>query len=291
MNQLHVTGKQKIGNFEFIGIEGGFGEGKKALLVKDIAKIHQTEVKRVNELINRNIRRFIEGVDLIDLKQAVSNDLFSDYGFTKAQWGNANNIYILSERGYFKLLKILEDDTAWDIYDQLIDNYFNYRKTVQSIGSDMSDLDVRRMNATARLENARVRKAKLLAELANDSRSDVNRAILHDKATEVLTGEKLLEMPKLNSKFYSAHEIAKKLGIHSKTGNPHETAVSQLIQKYILLEDDETEFFLGSTDNWSGDVTKYAESVIDKVESWLMSKDYPSVIKSNGKNYHVKYEF
>lgn len=33
----------------------------------------------------------------------------------------------MSERGYFKLLKILEDDAAWGIYDQLIDNYFNMK--------------------------------------------------------------------------------------------------------------------------------------------------------------------
>ena len=46
--------------------------------------------------------RFRTGIDLLDLKQVISNNLFSDYGFTKAQWGNANNIYLLSERGYAK---------------------------------------------------------------------------------------------------------------------------------------------------------------------------------------------
>lgn len=35
------------------------------------------------------------------------------------------NIYLLSERGYAKLLKILEDDTAWELYSQFVDGYFN----------------------------------------------------------------------------------------------------------------------------------------------------------------------
>ncbi len=35
MNQLHVIGKQKIGDFEFVAIEGGFGEGKKANAYKN----------------------------------------------------------------------------------------------------------------------------------------------------------------------------------------------------------------------------------------------------------------
>ncbi|WP_416712442.1 ORF6C domain-containing protein, partial [Bacillus cereus] len=33
----------------------------------------------------------------------------------------------LSERGYAKLLKILEDETAWELYDQFVDGYFNMR--------------------------------------------------------------------------------------------------------------------------------------------------------------------
>ncbi len=125
---IKVIGKQKIGYFEFTGIEGGFGEGKKAMMVKDIAVIHETDVRSINQTINRNLSRFVFGKDILDLKQITHSDMFLDYGITKAQWGNANNIYILSERGYAKLLKILEDDKAWEIYDELVDNYFNMRQ-------------------------------------------------------------------------------------------------------------------------------------------------------------------
>ena len=60
MNELKVLGTEKIGNFEFTGIEGGFGEDKKAMLVKDIAEIHNRPVFKVNELINRNRKRDAE---------------------------------------------------------------------------------------------------------------------------------------------------------------------------------------------------------------------------------------
>ncbi|MDN3073252.1 ORF6N domain-containing protein [Enterococcus faecalis] len=291
MNQLHVIGKQKIGDFEFVAIEGGFGEGKKAMTVKDIAGIHQTEVRRINEVINRNRKRFKDGLDIIDLKQVVQNDVFSDYGFTKAQWGNAKNIYILSERGYAKLLKILEDDTAWEIYDQLVDNYFSYRKTVKSISSDASDIDIKRMNAEARLRNAKVREAKLLAELSAEAKTDVNKVLLQDKAVEVLTGSKLLEMPKLNQKLYDTDEIAKKLGVLSKSGQPHGTAVSQIIQRHIHIEEGESEILPESKGSWSGSVIKYGESVIKKVREWLEKMNYPSQINGGRRNYHVTYDF
>lgn len=69
MKALKVLGTEKIGKIEFAGIESGFGESKKAMLVRDIALIHSTTVKRLNELINRNRKRFKDGIDIIDLKQ------------------------------------------------------------------------------------------------------------------------------------------------------------------------------------------------------------------------------
>ncbi|KGL38505.1 hypothetical protein EP56_15170 [Listeriaceae bacterium FSL A5-0209] len=150
MTNLKVIGVQHLGHFEFTGIEGGFGEGKRAMTVKDIAAIHGKEVKYINKQINTNRRRFINGVDLIDclsssdelrerfidgvdltdFKTGSSNELVLAQLFSKAEIGNANNLFILSERGYSKLLKILEDETAWEIYDQLVDGYFAMREEI-----------------------------------------------------------------------------------------------------------------------------------------------------------------
>lgn len=127
MNELKNIGKQHIGKYEFTGIEGGFGEGKKAMLVKDIAEIHGRPVFKVNELINRNIKRFKDGIDVIDLKENNFAIFLKDSGFNQAQINASKNIYLLSERGYSKLLKILEDDKAWEVYEELVDNYFNMR--------------------------------------------------------------------------------------------------------------------------------------------------------------------
>ena len=126
--QIKVTGTQNLGSIQFTGIEGGFGEGKKAMLVKDIAAIHGREVKAINQAIKLNNLRFKDGDDIIDLKSKVNqNDLTENYGFEAHSVRMAKNIYLLSERGYAKLLKILEDDKAWEIYDQLVDTYFNMR--------------------------------------------------------------------------------------------------------------------------------------------------------------------
>lgn len=127
MNELKNIGKQTIGQYEFTGIEGGFGEGKKAMLVRDIAEIHGKTVKAINQAINMNKKRFIEDTDLIDLKSVVNQIDLENFGVNQNAVNRSNNIYLLSERGYAKLLKILEDDKAWEIYDELVDNYFSMR--------------------------------------------------------------------------------------------------------------------------------------------------------------------
>lgn len=131
-NELHILGKQDIAGYEFTGIEGGFGEGKKAMLVKEIAGIHNVPLKQINRRINENLVRFKNGIDIVDLKSGALNEpQLLNLGFTNMQIAKANNIYILSERGYAKLLKILEDDTAWELYDKFVDGYFNMREQQQ----------------------------------------------------------------------------------------------------------------------------------------------------------------
>ena len=205
--QLKIIGKEHVGKIEFTGIEGGFGKDKKAMLVKDIASIHERQVKEINKLINNNRNRFRTGIDLLDLKQVISNNLFSDYGFTKAQWGNANNIYLLSERGYAKLLKILDDDKAWDIYDQLVDNYFNMRVAIKN--NEPSLIQQRRLSIME--DNAATRKANIMYKIAMATESETGRQALLARAAKELTGE--MTIPVLKRKEYSATEVGKQLGI------------------------------------------------------------------------------
>lgn len=127
ISQIKLRGQKEVDGMKFHDIEGGFGEGKKAMLAKEIAEIHGRDIKDINRNINNNIARFKNGIDILDLKTGEYKPLVLEMGFTNAQYGNANNIYLLSERGYSKLLKILEDDVAWEQYEKLVDGYFNMR--------------------------------------------------------------------------------------------------------------------------------------------------------------------
>ena len=210
MNELKVLGKEKVGSFEFTGIEGGFGEDKKAMLVKDIAAIHCRPVKAINQAIERQINRFKNGIDILDLKVENFAVTLSDLGFNQGQINASKHIYLLSERGYAKLLKILEDDKAWEIYDELVDNYFNMRQTIKT--------DNKTLVANKRLEimaeNAKTRKANLLYKIAMATKSETSKETLIAEAAKVLTGE--MRIPVMKHKEFSATEIGKLLGISAK---------------------------------------------------------------------------
>lgn len=134
---VKVNGLVNVKGMKFHDIEGGFGEGKKAMLVKEIANIHGRELRVINQAINMNKTRFTDGVDIVDLKGAEFAINLIDSGiYTQNSLNASSNIYLLSERGYSKLLKILEDDFAWEQYDKLVDGYFNMRGQAKQLSTE-----------------------------------------------------------------------------------------------------------------------------------------------------------
>ena len=253
MNNLKILGKEKVGRYEFTGIEGGFGEGKKAMLVKDIAVIHGKEVRQINQAINMNRKRFKDGVDVIDLKEKNFAINLMDSGFTQNQINASNNIYLLSERGYAKLLKILEDDKAWEIYDELVDNYFNMRLAVKT--------DNKQILAGKRLkimeDNAATRKANALYKIAMETSSNTNRERLLAKAAEALTGERFT--PSATQEDYSATEVGKMYGISAQK-------VGRIANQLGLKADKPGQNKFG---RWALSKSKHSNKEVDQ---WLYSK-------------------
>lgn len=161
--ELKKIGLVKINNYEFEGIEGGFGENKKCILAKDIAKIHGKELKHINELINNNFDKFKNDVDIIELLGVGFNDTYlKELGFSQQSLnsyrgmlkkGLQTGIYLLSERGYSKLLKFMDDELSYDLYEQLLDNYFRLRQEIQQI-SKQDKLLLKIINSNSKEELA-----------------------------------------------------------------------------------------------------------------------------------------
>ena len=219
-NKLSIGSIITVGDMRFHDIEGGFGKDKRAMLVKEIAEIHGKTLYHINELINNNRKRFIDGKDILDLLGIGLNDTeIQAFGFTqqainsyrglKAK-GKTAGIYILSERGYSKLLKIMDDDLAWEKYDQLVDGYFEMRKDAKEKPAPL----IKVKEAEARLNNSRARKASMYMKIADAKVvPDKYKQVLLSYATKELNGgEAVLPLPP-TQKGYSAQEIGDMFGL------------------------------------------------------------------------------
>lgn len=220
MIKIKLLGKQTIGGKQFNGIAGGFSNNKRAMLVKDIAEIHGKDLYHMNEAINKNRKRFIDGVDIIDLAigidQTDTYKMLLKFGFTKQSLGSVKgrggNIYAFSERGYAKLLKILEDDTAWEMYELLVADYFQMKEAMPP-----KQIESQRLRAEAMHINAKTRQAKMLNDIALNFQNRLSNESVHlliGGITEIIMGKPLLPMP-IIEKTYSATEIGLEIGVTS----------------------------------------------------------------------------
>lgn len=127
-----INGTQKFMGNKIPVISGGFGIGKRCMSDKTIADIHGMRNFDVRRRISDSIKRFKENVDYIDLKQRMHEahtlELLQKLGYAKQSVTQAEHIYLLSERGYAKLIKIMDTDLAWEIHDKLIDEYFELKE-------------------------------------------------------------------------------------------------------------------------------------------------------------------
>lgn len=144
MNELEIRGSKRLFGVEVPNIFGGFKEEEKCMLVKTISMIHSREPKAVNQLINTNRNRFIDGTHILDLKGIKNLEvILVDHGIMSQQAINrSDNLYLLSQRGYTRLLKIMDDDKAWEQWDVIENEYFDLKEQKQDLSLLSPELQV-----------------------------------------------------------------------------------------------------------------------------------------------------
>lgn len=264
MEALKVLGTEKIGKIEFTGIEGGFGEDKKAMLAKDVALIHGQPVGNINRIVNNNRKWFEDGVDVIDLLNA--SDAFRN--FAKEQGlitsNRVQNIYLFSERGYSMLVKFMSDEKATQIYKQLLNNYFNMRVAIKENKPSL----VTQERLAIMKDNSATRKANILYKIAMATESNSSKQQLLARAAKEITGEMVI--PVMKEKEYSATDIAKRLGTTA-------TMVGRTANRLGLKADQPGQNEYG---RWTNSKSRYSDK---EVPQWLYTEAGYKAIKKEVK--------
>lgn len=282
MNNLIVKGKQNFMGKEIPVVLGGFGEGKKCICDKTIAEIHNQPVPEIRCRLNENISRFKENIDFIDLKQGMGEshtlEFILELGYTKSAITQAERIYLLSERGYGKLIKIMDTDLAWEIHDNIMDEYFMLREQKRKESLET-------VNETVKIFTDLMQRAGCTAEI---------QLLTVKTIIENNTGIILPIMIQADKQYYDTEYIARKIGLYVKSsGKPAEKAINEIISRLEISEDMYTEAW-ETNGKWQGTVRKYSEDVIKMVLSWCEENGYPNDIEytqadGQTKKYHVKW--
>lgn len=289
MNDLIIKGTQKFSGKEIPIVLGGFGQGKKCMSDKTIAEIHGMEVKNVRARITDNIKRFKENIDIIDLvkgaHEASTLDLLIAMGYSKQSITQAQHIYILSERGYAKLIKIMDSDLAWKIHDKLIDEYFQYRENAAK------QVTNRESRVKAPLSSAN-NTVKIMTKLYKDAGVDpifiAAAAKKFMKEATDLDFDAPITTPEEN--LYDKTTMAEKMGVYSNAGKPHPLYIGAVMSQ-IYIAPDEKISAPYTNHGHSGVAEQYKQSVYNKVQGWIVDHDYPRAVRNydTGKEIRAKF--
>ena len=110
MDNLHITEYKNI----------------RVLTTQQIAEAYGTDNKTISYNFNHNKDRYIDGKHFICL----TGEELRAFREIHDLPSNLNKIYLWTEKGAFLHAKSLNTDTAWEVYDRLVDNYFDKKKAI-----------------------------------------------------------------------------------------------------------------------------------------------------------------
>jgi len=94
---------------------------------KDIDMLHERVEGTAKRNFNENKKHLIENVDYFLVKPA---DV-QKYEIRTSEINNRGT-YLITESGYLMLVKSLQDDLAWKVQRELVNNYFRVKEIVQA---------------------------------------------------------------------------------------------------------------------------------------------------------------
>lgn len=106
--------------------------GTLVLTTQQIAEAYETDTKIIQKNFSRNKERYIEGKHFICLEGEELKEFKTKRHFDDSS--RLNKLYLWTQKGAFLHAKSLNTDKAWDVYDALVDEYFQKRNELALSG-------------------------------------------------------------------------------------------------------------------------------------------------------------
>lgn len=103
-------------------------KSQRVLTTQQIAEGYNTDAQVIRNNFNRNKERYVVGVHYYVLEGAEFQGFRATNQFELPP--NINSMYIWTEKGALLHAKSLNTDSAWDVYNELVDTYFRKQQTI-----------------------------------------------------------------------------------------------------------------------------------------------------------------
>jgi len=100
-------------------------KGIRVVTFKDIDMCHKRPEGTARKRFNDNKKYFVEGEDFYTLDQPSE---IRTLGITRPQGGTPQSVTLITESGYYMLVKSFTDDLSWDVQRQLVNSYFKVER-------------------------------------------------------------------------------------------------------------------------------------------------------------------
>ncbi|HBG7720996.1 TPA: Bro-N domain-containing protein [Clostridioides difficile] len=230
----------------------------------DFGEIRVIELNGEPWFVGKDVAETLGYKDTSDALKRHVDDEDKGVGEIPTPGGN-QNMKIINESGLYSLILSSKLSTAkkfkhWVTRDVLP----SIRKTGTYSTKSKDESEIKYMNAQARLKNARAREAKIYLELADKVDIKEYKQIMYSKTTELLSGETLIPLPKIERKTYSATDIGKMLGISANKVGGLANAYNLKTDEYGINVWDKAKYSDKQVPNF-----RYYENVIPVLEKVL----------------------
>lgn len=104
----------------------------RVLTTQQIARLYETEDRRISENFNANKSRYTEGKHYIKLESEELKQFLQSANSVVQNPSKVRVLYLWTEKGAFLHAKSLNTDKAWEVYENLVDFYFNKKKPMST---------------------------------------------------------------------------------------------------------------------------------------------------------------
>lgn len=178
--------------------------------------------------------------------------------------GGKQKVAIINESGLYSVILRSDKPQAKPFRKWVTSEVLPSIRKTGSYAIKQEQANLKEQMLKTREENVKVRKAQLMYKLSQEVEIPTYKAVLQSHITEMLTGEMLLPLPKLERMTFSAKEIGNRLGISG-------AKVGRLTNQYNLKTDEYGIWVWDKSASSAKQVQsfRYYDNILDKLSDIL----------------------